>query len=484
MYTMIKYVLLFTIVLFALVGGNAQEAPELWDLQKCLDYARENNLFIQQTAISSEIAEVNLRENRFSRLPNLNFDTRVGTNFGRTIDPTTNTFDNQSITYNTFSLSAGMPVFSGNRIVNGIKQSLHQLEASKKTEEATVIDQLNLISNDYLTVLLAQDQLDNQIKAKELTEQQLRQTNKLIDAGVLPENDRLDILAQLALNEQNVLNGENAVKSALLNLKNRLNLPADKEISIVRPELEIPENLDFLAYRFATVYEKAIQASPEVQASRAQVKSSESGVSIAKGALLPTVSIFGNINSNFSDAFKRESGNTIFREFTQPVIIAGEELDVTFINAIPEFEDVPYVDQMRQNFGQSVGLALSMPLFNRFSTRSAIQRSKLNLENAEIQYQQVLQQYQNLVQTTINDVIAAKANYESAQKSLVARKTAFENTEKRFNLGAVNTFDYITAKNVLDQAELNFIQAKYTYAYRVALIKFIAGDWKEPVSFF
>lgn len=479
-----RYVPVLILFLAGFVQGTTQELPEIWDLQKCLDYAEENNILIQQAAISAQVAEVNLQENRFSRLPNLNFDTRVGTNFGRTIDPTTNTFDNQSITYNTYSLSAGIPVFTGNRILNSIKQSTHQLEASRKTKEATLLDQLNLISSDYLNVLLAQDQLDNLVMARELTEQQLEQTDKLIAAGVVPENDRLDILAQLAANEQNVISGENNVKAAMLSLKNRLNLPAGMEIRIARPALDIPDNLDFLTYQFATVYEKALQASPEVQASRAQVKSSDAGVSIARGALLPTVSVFGNINSNFSDAFIRESGNTTIREITQPVIISGEQLDVTFLSVIPQFENVPYFDQLRQNFGQSVGLSLSIPLFNRFSTRSSIQRSKLNLENAELQYKQLLQQYQNLVQTTLNDVMAAKATFESSQKSLEARKAAFENTEKRFKLGAVNTFDYIAAKNALDQAALNVVQAKYTYAYRVALIRFMAGDWSEPINFF
>jgi outer membrane protein len=457
---------------------------DVWDLKKCLEYARENNLLIQQAEISVDISEVNLQENQLARLPNLNFNTNFGINFGRTIDPTTNTFDNQRIKYNSLSINAGVPVYSGNRIVNSVKQSKEDLRASRKSKEATILDQLNLISNDYLNVLLAQEQLENLIKARELTDQQLEQTDKLIKAGVLPENDRLDILAQQALNEQNIISGENNVRAALLTLKNRLNLPADFELKIAKPRLDIPSDFNLVQYTFDNVYSNAVQVSPEIQASRAQLNSSELGVSLAKGAMLPTLTVFGNINSNFSDAFRQSTGDVNVFEQTQPVLINGEQGEITFFSPVPVFEDVPYFDQIDQNFGQGIGVNLSVPIFNRFSFRSNVQRSKLNQENAQLQYQQLLQQYQNLTQTTINDLFAARANYESTQLTLEARQAAFVNTEKRFKLGAVNTFDYIAAKNALDQAELNAVQAKYTYIYRIALLKFIAGDWEEPLQFF
>jgi outer membrane protein len=442
-------------ILFLLLGvfSAVAQNDEVWDLRKCLDYARENNLLIQQADLSVDISEINLQENRLARLPNLNLNSNFGINFGRTIDPTTNTFDNQRIKYNSVSINAGIPLYTGNRIVNAIKQSKYDLQASRENKEATILDQLNLISNDYLNVLLAQEQLENLIKARELTAEQLEQTDKLIKAGVLPENDRLDILSQLALNEQNIVTGENNVKAALLTLKNRLNLPADFNLRLVKPKMDIPADFNIENYVFDKIYTNALQASPEVQASRSQLKSSEVGVSLANSSMLPSLSLFGNINSNFSDAFKQESGDFTTREITQPVIIDGEPANITSVAIIPQFEDVPYFDQIDQNFGQGVGVGLSIPIFNRFSFRSNVQRSKLNLENTRLQYQQLLQQYQNLTQTTINDLYASKASYDSAEKTLEARKTAFENTEKRFKLGAVNTFDYITAQNALDHPE-------------------------------
>lgn len=476
--------ILFLIGILSTTIVSFAQTEEVWSLEDCLRHARENNIPLQQAEISYDIAKVNLLENQLSRLPSLNASVDYGVSYGRTIDPVTNSFETESITSNRFSLSAGLPLYNGNRINSSIKRSRSELEAGRQDLKLSEIQQLNAVSEAYLNVLLALDQLEATRKSREITKDQLEQTDKLIKAGVVPENDRLNILAQLARDEQTVIASQNNLEAARIGLKGLLNLPGDYVLTIERPELEIPEDIDPEYFTFSRLYQNGLQSAPQLLGSKARVESAKHGIPIARSSMLPSLSVFGSLFSNYSNRTRSAAFTGI--EFSDPqlVIINGEEALAQFPQQNFEFSDVPYFDQIQDNFGQQFGFRLSLPIFNQYTFQSNLQRAKLNKLNAELNYQQSLQTFNNSIQQTLAAARAAQARYQVAQLSLDAQQMAFDNAEKRFQLGAINSIDYTTAKVALEQAQLEIIQAKYNYLYQLKTLEWSMSDFSEPIKFF
>ena len=235
---------------------------------------------------------------KLNRYPSLNGSISGVNQFGRTIDPTTHTFNNQQILSNGLSLDARVTVYNGNRINNQIKQGKLDLEAAKLDAQATINDISLNVAAAYLNILLAEEQLEIANKALEQSQEQLDQTDKLIQAGTRPENERLDILAQLAQNEQTIIDAQNLVISNYLNLKQLLELDPKTEIRIQRPSVEVPL-ADPNAFNLEEIYIRSLASQPQVRAGEVRVQSAELAVDISRAGLLPSFTAFGSISSSY-----------------------------------------------------------------------------------------------------------------------------------------------------------------------------------------
>lgn len=466
------------LLLLALTVGSATAQSQRWTLQECIEYARQNNLSIKQSRIQIRTAELNKKENQFSRLPSLSANARGGYQFGRTIDPTTNTFNNQRIGFNSYSLDAGVTLYNGGLINNSVKQNEIDARAARLQTDATANDIALSIANAYLSILLAQEQLDNARANLRLSEEQLDQTDKLIRAGSLPENNRLDILSQIALNEQAIIDAQNQVAINTLNLKQLMQLDPKEALQIIRPEfLEIPEGIDPASLRLDEVFSAALQTQPQIRAAELRMQSAKLGKDVAKSGFLPSLSLFANLNSNFSSAFARPTGE-IGLSNPQPVVINGDQATIQTFSPV-DFERIDYTDQIDQNFGQVVGVNLSIPIYSRHRNRVNVERSELNMLNAEIESRQQQQQLKTNVQRAIADTKAAYKSMNAAQRSVEAAQIAFENAQKRFDLGAINTLELTTARNTLDQARIDLIRSKYQYIFNLKTVDFYLGKALE-----
>jgi len=225
-----------TLTFFAcILMSSASFAQETWSLEKCVRYALENNINIKRAEINVKSSQLSEKGSKYNRLPNLNGRIGGGYQFGRTIDPVTNAFNSLSIGTNSLGLDLGVTVYNGGRIENSIKQASYNLQAAMNDLAQTKNDISLMIAQSYLNVLFAEEQLDAAVKRKELSESQLDQVDKLIRAGARPQNDRLEILATIARNDQAIIAQENAVETGLLSLKNLLQLDPSKDIKLEKP---------------------------------------------------------------------------------------------------------------------------------------------------------------------------------------------------------------------------------------------------------
>jgi len=447
-----KITLMLCAFLFISMSAFAQET---WSLERCILYAWENNISVKRAEINVQSNQLNEKGSKMSRLPNLNGSIGGAYQFGRTIDPVTNDFNSLSIGTNSLRLDAGVTLFNGNRINNSIKQASFNIQAAMNDLAQTKNDISLTIASAYINVLFAEEQLEAARKRKELTEAQLAQIDKLINAGARPRNERLDILAALARNDQAIITQENLVENGLLNLKNLLFLDSDKDIRLEKPgTIEVPseDNPDLLNVK--DIYQIAISRQPFVKADESRVKSAELGKDIG---------------------FEEGRETRLFAFPDNPsVIVPVEEI-------VPDllFSDNPYFDQLNENFGQSIGLNVSIPIYNNHRTIINMDQAELNVLNNEYTAEINKQNLKNNIQTALANARAAKRTLQASQTTVDATRAAFENSQKQFDLGVINSFEYATTRNNWDQAEVDLIIAKYDYIFKLKILDFYQGKKLE-----
>lgn len=469
---------------FVLLSGFAV-AQETWNLEKCINYAFENSITLQQADLAIDNAALTKKQNQFSRLPNLNGSTSFGFNFGRSIDPTTNQFESQNIRSNTFNLSTNMPLYNGGQIMNSIKQSDLDMRAAEADKAATENTLALDVASAYLNVLFNQDQLSISQNRLKQTQDQLAQTNKLIQAGSLPEANRIDLEAQQAADEQGLILAENNVSLAYLSLKQLLNMDPNAPMEIDRPNLLAPEVNLVDSYSIENLYQKALGTQPNIEANELREQSAQTGVKIAKSALIPSLGFGASINTNYSslglDFASPIITNERIEQVPQPAILDNQETTIIFLEpeADVAFPDQKYFDQLDQNLSQNLGVTLTVPIFNRMSNRINIQRSELDVTRNQLLSEQARIQLKADIQRALTDAIASKKQLESSKITLNAREQAFKNAEKRYDLGSINSFEYNQAKDNLDVSRSNEAFSRYDFIFKLKVLDFYMGN---PIS--
>ncbi|MEM9918502.1 MAG: TolC family protein [Bacteroidota bacterium] len=463
------------------------QSQEVWSLQRCIEHAQKNSLDVLGSEVDIRVAEQAEKSSKMARLPNLNFSSTGRFNFGRSIDFTTNTFANIRSFNNSLSLDTDVPLYRGGAIHYGVKQSGYDLAASKASAQEIANNLALQVANAYLQVLFAEEQLLNAQKNRELTQEQLDQTDRLIKAGTLPFGDRLAIVAQLAQNEQLIIAQENNIEINYLTLKNLMQLEPDFNLRIEKPEMAIEKYEEATIAKLGEVYGLALQSQPQVRAGEMRLRSAEIGVDIAKSALKPNLTLFGGLSTNFSSLGEDLTAEPDLSDVTfalgnpQFVEIDGEAAQVAFLERMgsPVFPQASYGMQLSDNFGQGVGVSLNIPIFNRGQTNLNIERARLNVISSEIQNNQIRQQLKADIQNAIAQAKSAKRTLIASRKSVEANELAYDNAQKRFDLGAINSFELTTARNNLDRAKVDLIVAKYDYLFRLKIVDFYMGKQIE-----
>ncbi|MCB0654046.1 MAG: TolC family protein [Saprospiraceae bacterium] len=475
---MMRKILLITAVIFFVVAQSS--AQQSWSLEKCINHALENNLMLKMAETNIAGAELNLKQDKAARMPRLSASTNAGLQLGRTIDPTTNAFDNQTIGFNTFGLNASATLYNGNAINNSIKKSNLDLEAARLDGQKSSNDLALSVANAYLSILLADEQLRNTEKRLELSREQLAQTDKLIQAGSLPENNRLDFLSRIAQDEQLLIEAQNLLATSYLNIKQLLELEPGTPFDIAKPSVSVPVD-DPDQYKLEEVYATALGLQPGVRAAELRIESAHLNESIAKAGLLPSVSVFGGLSANYSSISKDYanpdlSNATLVQGPSVPVIINGEDATVSqyqYEGII--YPEKPYFNQLSENFGQNIGINISIPIYSNGLNRINLQRARLNSINQEIGSLQTKNNLKADIQLSISNARSGKRSYQAALRSLEAAQAAYENAKKRFDLGSISTFEFSTARNTFDQAEVSLIRAKYQYIFFLKVVDFYLG---------
>ncbi len=359
------------------------------------------------------------------------------------------------------------------QVRNGIKQSRVDVQAAKKDVEQAKNDIALSVAQAYLSILLAEESSEVLVEQAKVTEAQLQQTLKLIDGGVLAENSRYDLEAQMARDEENIVIAQNNIELAYVNLKVLMNVDVAESISIEKADdLEIEEAP---VATLEEVYAEAIKAQPNIQAAQMRELSAEIGVSLAKGALAPSISFYGNLNTNFSSSFQEFEQED---RFLYGVVEATGQRTVTPLgrqNVLGSGEVIPFFTQLGGNLSAQTGISVSVPIFNGLRTRISIERAELATEIASLSTQQLKNTLKANIDRALTDVRAAQKRLAAANKSVRAIRLSVNNTRRRYDLGVVNSFELTSVQNTLVSAESSVLQAKYDYLFKLKILDYYRG---------
>jgi len=468
----------YLLVFLFIVAGLALHGQQ-WSIEDCIQYAMENNISIKQSVLNTEYTENQLKRARLGQLPSLNGNASYSYSWGRALDQTTYQFtDDQQINSISMGLSSSVNLFRGLQVRNTIQQYELDLMASYEDVEKVKNDISLNIAAAYLTILFNKELVDVARDQAAVTLQQVERTRKMVDAGKLAEGSFLEIQAQYAAEDLNIVNAENQLAMSLINLQQILHLPIDSTFDVVLPELEDPAD-EPMVMNAMEVYRIAEADLPEIQSAQYAVESAEKGLDIAKGGRSPQLRLTANYNSGYSDI--REQVVSLSDPVQVPIGVtqSGESVFTTNPQQIPTYGKYPFFEQMQDNTSAGVGLGLSVPIFNGWQVNSNVANARIQLESSRLELQNRKFLLYADIQQAYADALAALKKFRASEQALVSMEESFKYTEKKFEVGLVNTVDYNTSKNQLTSTQSDLLQAKYDFIFRIKILNFYRG---EPIT--
>lgn len=397
-----------------------------WTLRQCIDYARENNIQVKTQELTLESAEASLEQAKAAQYPTLNFSSSVGANFQNI-----NTYNeymekNGGMSFsNSFGLNSGMTIYQGGRLRNTIKQQSLQTDASEYDLEQQRIDIEISVTEAFLQILYNRENLDLARQAEELSARQVERGEELFRAGSISRVELAQLKSQNASDKYQVVSAENALETARLQLKQLLELNLGTDFDIASPEIDdavvgspIPS--------LAVAYEEALATLPKMKSSELGIESADLAVKIAKGSAMPSISMNAGISTGYS------SGTGI-----------------------------TYFDQLGNKLGESVGLNLSIPIFNNKQIRTNVKKAQIQLDQARLQDESTRKQLLSTLESVRNDAVSAQHRYFAAKTQLESAEESLRLVTEQFEAGIKNTVELLTEKNNYISARSQQLQAKY-----------------------
>lgn len=441
-----KKLIPFILLAFLLGGANYTWAQELWTLEQCIEYALENNIQVKQQELNVKLSENQLLRASYAMYPNLNASANHSYSFGRSTNIITNQKERRDIQSSSMSISSQLTLFQGLQQINTKRQEELNLLASVSDIEKLKNDISLNIAAAYLQILFSDELVETAKRQLELSSMQVDQTKKLVDAGSLPTGNLMEMEAQKASDELQLVNATNQLDMAYLNLVQLLEIREIEKFAIAKPTLPAL-NIEPLMINTHELFAQASEALPQIKGAQIRVSSAERGVRIAKGGHSPRLSLGASYGTGVQHAIKSN----------------------------PLVSENPFFDQIKDNANTNIGLILSIPIFNGLQVKTSVSNAIINLENSKLRFELEKNVLYKEIQQAQADAVAAFKKFKATEKNLDALQEAFRYTEQRFSLGLANSLDYTTSKTRLMQAQTDLLSAKYEYVFKMKILDFYKG---------
>lgn len=438
------------------LSSMALKAQEAWTLEQCIKYAFDNNIQIKQQVLNVKMSEGKLFQTKMGVLPTLNASGNHSYSFGLATNYLTNQKEAQNTQATSLSLYSSLTLFNGFQTLNSIKKDKFDLLATASDVEKVKNNIALSIASAYLQILYSEELVTSTSKQLNLSKMQVERTSVLVKAGSLPEGNLLEMEAQVASDEVQLVTAQNQLDLAYLTLTQFLDIKTPEGFKIQKPNLDSIEG-KLIDITPTGVFESAQQTMPQIISAGYRVSSAEKGLLIAKGGMSPRLSLNANYNTG-----------------AQFYMTKVYRLNST-TNQMESVSEDPFMDQIKNNANKTISLNLSIPIFNGWQVRNGITNAKIYLDNAQLSFENEKNILYKDIQQAYTDAFAAQKKYKATQKNLAALNEAFRYSEQKFTIGMVTSVDYTTAKTKLSKAETDLLQAKYELIFKSKILEFYKG---------
>lgn len=432
-----KGLIICSLAILCTANGQAQEG---WTLRQCIDYAIEHNINVLQTANAAEQSEVETNTSKWARLPNLNGSAGQNWSWGRSASPVDNTYSDINSGSTQFSLSTNVPLFTGLQLPNQYALSKLNLKAAiedlNKAKEDVAIN----VTSAYLQVLFNLELSKVAANQVELSKEQLNRITRLAQVGKASPAEVAEAKARVAQDEMSLVQAENNYQLVILDLSQLLELPTPEGFALAQPDTIV----DFSPLTPPDeIYSEALANKPGIRAAQFRLEGSEKNIRIAQSNYYPQLSLGAGLGTNFYTL--NGSANDAFGK------------------------------QMKNNLNKYVGFNLSIPLFNRLSTRNRVRTARLQQTNLALQLDNTKKVLYKEIQQAWYNAVAAESKFNSSTAAVSANEESFRLMSEKFDNGKATFIEYNEAKLNLTKALSDKIQAKYDYLFRTKILDFYKG---------
>ena len=413
---------------------------KIWTLEQCVDHALDNNITILQAENSLLSSKQDIISAKGNFLPSINSNLSGGASLGN-IEVFPGEFRDREFYSTSVGIGFSQSVFNGFRNINLLNQSKLNLERNQFELEKFKDDISLNVANTYLNVLFNKENLELAKLQVEFSEFQVNQVKTLVEAGSEPNSTLIETKATYSRDIQNLTIAENNHDLALLTLAQLLQLPYENfDVEVI--EIDTP-SANLMYNDIAPILNYALQNRNEIKVAERDIDLAKLGTKISKSAYLPNVSMgYGfNASANFSN------------------LTVDDEL----------------LEQLNVNKGHSINMNISIPIFNRNQTKAQVKKSKIQEETTNLALEQAKINLESTIQRAFTDARAALKSYEAAQLSLQSQEVAFQNSQERFIIGALNSFDLEQSRLRMINARSSLINAKYDFIFKTKVLDFYLG---------
>ena len=431
-----KLVLIIAII----TAAFSTQAQKVWTLDECVDYAMEHNVTILQHIISQNNAEYQYKMSKNAWLPTVSADASQNFGFGQSPSAYgVYVSDNSAST--SFGISAGMPLFNGLSLYNQIKSSSLELDASKKDLEAAKYDLKLLIMSYYMQVVYNKELKAIAEQQLEITEEQHSKTQQLFELGKVAESNVYESAAQVATAKSSLVQANNNLVLSILDIVQALELESMDGFDVVSPDdFKDVENQALPSQE--TTYNFALQHQPKMEAANLRLEKSYVDVKSSKSAWYPSLSLYAGYSTGYYNYFSSER------------------------------ETSPFGDQLNNNGRTSIGLRLSVPIFNAMQTKYKVEMTKLSIENQQLAINTAQKELKKEIQQAYYNALAAEQKYIAADETFQSAEVAYRYSSESYDAGKATLLELNESKNRLFKSQSEMLQAKYEYLYRVEVLKY------------
>ena len=439
-----KFLTLLTLLAIN-ISVNAQEK---WSLLQCIEYAMANNISVKQIDLRTKTAELDVKQSKLGQIPGLSFNGGPIYNSGRTQNPTTFSLSTQSYLSANMQLQSSADIFNWFSKRNTIAANEWELLAAKAGTDKLKNDIALAVANLYLQILLGKEQ--EKIAGIQLQQSlaQLSNTRKLVDAGSLPELNAAELEAQVARDSSTVITARGSVIQNTLSLKAYMALDAAAAFEIETPPVDKIPVEKIADLQPESVYALAMANMPQQRVNDFKIKAAQKTSAALRGNLYPTISIFGSLGSRYAN----------------------------FYNTPPGFpKSDPFFPQLNENFSQSVGLSLRVPIFNGYISQTNFQKSKVTIRNQQLQKDLDDQTLKQDIYQAYNAALISLEKYNAGKKAVETAERTLNFAQKRYEVGIMSTFELITNQNNLFSVKLQNALNQYDYIFKMKVLEFYQG---------